>query len=363
MPFTASELANIANSALDNYMGKGDVYAQAIQNKPMMLAFDKYAGTFSGGKGQVSPAVKSGQGGLTLTGYSHDDVVTYGNPTGVKRLGYTWKEMHIGMGLTHTELKHDGITVVENGASQSTSSKSGREQHALANLFEEKMEDMNEDYAVSWDSLIHGDGSSDSKAIAGLAAFILADPSAGSTGGLSRSSNTWWRNRAATAAANAASSGPNAITSSSTGGGALLQFLQEEQRQLTRYARGSRKSMKFAGSDFIGAMEKEFRANGQYAQNGWSGGSSSGTVDGAMPEVVWNNIRIQYDPTLDDLGLAKRMYDIDMRRVKLLYMAGEKMKKANPARPYDRYVMYRGVTTTAVMCAQQLNTSAVYDIA
>ena len=28
-----------------------------------------------------------------------------------------------------------------------------------------------------------------------------------------------------------------------------------------------------------------------------------------------------------------------------------------------RYVMYRGVTTTAVMVAQQLNTSGVYDIA
>ena len=82
-----------------------------------------------------------------------------------------------------------------------------------------------------------------------------------------------------------------------------------------------------------------------------------------MPSVTWNGITVEYDPTLDDLGLAKRCYNIDMRRIKLLYMAGEKMKKANPARPYDRYVMYRGVTTTAVMVAQQLNTSAVYDIA
>lgn len=363
MPFTAAELANIANASLDHYMGRGEVYAQAIQNKPLMQAFDKYAGNFAGGKGQVSPAVKSGQGGLTLSGYSHDDVVAYGNPTGIKRLGYTWKEMHIGMGLTHTELKHDGITVVESGADQTMSNKDGREEEALANLFEEKMEDMNEDYAVSWNGLLYGDGSSDAKAIAGIQSIILADPSLGSTGGLSRTANTWWRNRAATAAAAAAGSGVAAIVSSATGGGALLQFLQEEARQLTRFAKGSRRSMKFAGSDFIGAMEKELRANGQYAREGWSGGGSNGTVDGAMPEVVWNNSKIQYDPTLDDLGLSKRMYDIDMRRVKLLYMKGEKMKKANPARPYDRYVMYRGVTTTAVMCAQQLNTSAVYDIA
>jgi hypothetical protein len=44
-------------------------------------------------------------------------------------------------------------------------------------------------------------------------------------------------------------------------------------------------------------------------------------------------------------------------------MDGQRMQKHNPARPYDRYVMYNGITTTAVMVAKQLNTSAVYDIA
>lgn len=361
MAFTATELENIANSALDYFMGKGEVYKNAIQNKPMLQAFDRAAGTFSGGKGAVSLGVKAGQGGGSLAGYTHDDTVTYYNPASTKRVNFNWKEHHIGIGVTHTELKHDGITVVESGGSDRTAEKDGREEHALANLLNEKLEDMNEDYAVSLDGLIHGDGSSDVKALAGIRAFILDDPALGSTGGLARTTNTWWRNRAATAAANLAGSGFGAITSSAADGGALLQFLQAEERQLNRFARGSRRSAKFAGSDFIGAVEKELRANGQYAQNGFNGGR--GTVDGAMPQVVWNGITIQYDPSLDDLGLSKRMYDIDMRRVKLLYMAGEKMKRANPARPYDRYVIYRGITTTAVMVAQQLNTSGVYDIA
>ena len=38
------------------------------------------------------------------------------------------------------------------------------------------------------------------------------------------------------------------------------------------------------------------------------------------------------------------------------------MKKTQPARPYDRYVMYKGLTSTGVMVAQQLNTSGVYEI-
>jgi hypothetical protein len=48
--------------------------------------------------------------------------------------------------------------------------------------------------------------------------------------------------------------------------------------------------------------------------------------------------------------------------VRLLYMDGNRMKKHNPARPYDRMVMYNGISMTGVLVAKQLNTSAVYDI-
>ena len=133
MPFTVAELTNIANSALDVYLGKGEVYKQNIQNKPLIAEMDAGAKTFAGGKGSVSLAVKAGQGGLTLSGYTHDDVVSYGNPASTKRISFPWREHFIGMGLTHTELKTDGITVVETDAKQSMSDKSGREEFALAN--------------------------------------------------------------------------------------------------------------------------------------------------------------------------------------------------------------------------------------
>ena len=118
--------------------------------------------------------------------------------------------------------------------------------------------------------------------------------------------------------------------------------------------------MRFAGSDFIGAYERELRANGQYTNTGFASGN-----DGAMGDISFNKVPFIYDPTMDDLGLSKRCYTIDMGRtgVRLLYMDGQRMKKHNPARPYDRYVMYNGITTTAVLIAKQLNTSGVYDIA
>lgn len=355
MPFTADELTNINNSTLENYIEKGTVFKQNVANKPMLKAFDEAAGSFAGGNQYVSLGVKSGQGGGSLAGYTHDDQVSYYNPTSNKRVRYAWKEHHIGQTLTHTELKIDGIDISDSG---SPSEMSGREMQVLANLLDEKNDDLGEDYAKSLDSLIHGDGSTDTKALAGIQSLILASPAVGTTGGLGRPINTWWRNRAATAAY-AAAGGQNAITSAATNGGVLLQFLQKEFRQLGKYAQGGTRWRFFAGTDFIDALETELRANGNYTQDGFM---REGAADGGMGDVFFKKKKIEWDPTLDDLSLSKRMYVIDMKRVRLLYMNGQRMKKHTPSRPYDRYVMYNGITTTAVMAAQQLNTSGVYDI-
>jgi len=361
MPYTADELANINNSVLELHLNQGTVFKQNVLNKPMLKAFDAAAGKFAGGKDNVTLGVKAGQGGGSLSGYSHDDRVSYYTPASNKRVRYPWKEHHIGITITHSEMKTEGIEVVESGSDQSTRMVSGREKFVLANLLDEKIDELNEDYAVSLDNLVHGDGTTDTKALAGIQSFIFANPASGTTGGLGRS-NTWWRNRAATAAYGGAG-GQGAITAAVADGGALLQFLQKEKRQLMKYAQGGVRHRCFAGSDLIDAMEKEMRANGYYSSNGFRDRGSVDAEMATMEGVPFGNWNIEYDPSLDNLGLAKRLYVIDMRRIKLLYMNGQRMKKHNPARPYDRYVMYNGITTTAVMVAQQLNTSAVYDIA
>jgi hypothetical protein len=359
MPFTSDEIANINNAVLETFIDRGTVFKQNVANKPMLEAFNAAAGKFTGGKDNVSFAVKAGQGGGSLQGYSGDDQVNYYNPTGIKRARFPWKEHHIGMVVTMTELKVDGINVTEDGADQNTSPMDDRENQALANLLEEKNDTLGEDYAYSLDRLIHGDGSSDAKAIAGIQALILDSPTVGTTGTIGRVANTWWRNRAATVA-NGLAGGQGAITSNTANGGALIEFMEKEWLQLSKYRQGSSRYKLFAGSDWIAAYRKEMRANGYYTNTGLKG-----TVDGSQGPVEWKGIDIVWDPTLDDLGLSKRMYVIDMGRtgVRLLYMDGNRMKKHNPARPYDRYVMYNGITMTGVMVAKQLNTSGVYDIA
>ena len=359
MAFTADEIANINNTSLERFVRKGKVAVQNVEQKPMLAAFDQTAQEFPGGNGFISLGVMSGQGGGTMQGYSGDQQVGFYNPTGNKRVRYAWKEHHIGMGVTHTELKNNGIDVVENGADAEIEDMSGGEEVRLAHIMDTKDAMFAEDYSKSMDSLVHGDGAADPMSMAGVQSLILASPAVGTTGGLSRVTNAWWRNRAATAAY-ASAGGQGAITVNPANGGALIEFLEKEWLQLVRYAEGSPRWRLFAGSDFIAGYQKELRANGSYTQTGFMGGA-----DGGMGATPFKGNKIQYDPTLDNLGLSKRLYVVDMSLtgIRLYYMSGNRMKKHTPARPYDRYVFYKAVTNTAVMAAQRLNTSAVYDIA
>lgn len=346
MAFTPEEVGNITNAALDWYEDKGNVNLQSIQKKPLLAAMDAKSKTFPGGKGNVSLAVK-GDYASTLQGYSTDDTVNYVNPAKVKRVNYPWKEHHIGITLTITELHVDGISVVDSTTSSETSNHSDREMTALVDLLKDKIEDMTESYDRGMNNLLWGDGTADPKALAGIQSIILNVPAVGTTGGLDRATYSWWRNRAQLG-----------IVSAATNGGVLLQVMQTELRQLTRFTDNSSITW-LAGSDFINAMEVELRANGNYTMTGYM----QGGTDGGMKALTFQGIDVVYDPTLDTLGKNKFAYLIDRNAIFLMYMASEKKKKHAPARPAEKYVMYRAMTTVGVMAARRLNSSGVYSIA
>lgn len=356
MPFSPGELTNIANASLDFYMNKGTAFMQTIQDRPLLKHLEASAKTFSGGKGDISLALQGDFGtgsNDSVAGYTHDDTVTFFTPANIRRVNFPWREHHIGLTLTHTELKIDGISVTDtNGAGTSNHSK--REMHALVNLLENKMADFAERNARSRNTLSWGDGTADAKGMAGMRAAIVANPTTGTYGGLNRATVTWWRNRARTAA-HAAAGGAGAVVSNPANGGALLQVLQSEHRQLRRF--GGKPSKFLAGSDFIGAMETEMRANGQYSQNGFRG-----KQDGAMGGLSFDGVTIEYDPTLDDLGLAKRGYWWDPNDIYLTKMEQEWGKQHTPSRPFNQFVLYRSVTYTGQLVAKRLNSALVIDI-
>tara|TARA_R100000458_G_scaffold35913_1_gene33295 strand:- start:634 stop:1683 length:1050 start_codon:yes stop_codon:yes gene_type:complete len=349
MAFSSDETANIANAVLEYYIDRGTVWSQSLQDKPLLQALDKASKTFPGGKENISVAVK-GDYQSALTGYTHDTEVTYANPAKIKRVNYPWEEHHVGIEISLTELKKDGISVVDtNGAS--TSNHSEREKTALVNLLEDKVEDMLEGYARSLNSLLYGDGST-ANSVQGIRSFIADNPAASGSavGGLSTVDNTWWRNRFA-------------IDIATSGTTPVAHKMHQELRQLRRY--GGKPNLAVCGSSFLDQLVSELRSTGYFTQNGWN---TSGATDIGVADVHYGNLKFVYDPTLDDLTIsgvepAKRCYIIDTSKMCLYYMEGEKMKRHNPARPHNKYMIYRAITTTCAMVGTQLNCHGVYEIA
>lgn len=347
MPFTAQELANIANAALDFHV-KGPAFDQAIQEKPLMKALKAAQETFPGGKEYITWPLK-GVHTTAIQGYTHDDSVSYANPANIKRGQASWYEIHAGISFTGTELKKDGISVVDSLSGSETSEHTDRELTVLTGLLEDKLNDMTEGWADTFNLMVWKDGTQDAKQVPGIQSFILDAPTTGVTFGVDRAANSWFRNRASLAVAS---------NSSTWSAQPLIRVLQQEMRQLRRY-QGMKPTHFFAGSDFIDALEMELRSNGTFTQDGFS----KKRIDLSVADLAFKGIEVHYDPTLDDLSKAKYCYALDMKNIKLKVMDGEDMKQHSPARPEDKYVYYRAMTWTGGMIAKGLRGCGVYSIA
>jgi hypothetical protein len=346
MAFTAGELANIANAVID-YKLRGPANAQTKQVRPLYDALMSKKKSFAGGKGSIDWPVK-GVYTTTAAGYTHDDTVSYANPANIKRAAVNWYEVHGGISMTLTELKIDGISVVDSLNSSDTSNHSERELTTLTGLLEDKVDDMQEGFARSMSDMFWKDGTQDSKAIPGIRSFILNNPTAvGNTFGIDRVANAWWRNRFALG-----------VDVSTPGNLNLVTKLQQEFRQLRRFGKGP--THMFCGSDFLDGFEKELRSKGNFTLEGWS---KSGKIDASVADLAFKGLELVYEPSLDDLTLAKYCFALDLNAIQLRPMDGEDMKVHSPARPADKYVLYRAVTFTGAITANQLNTSGVYSIA
>jgi hypothetical protein len=348
MAFSAGELSNIANAALDFYV-RGEAFANNIQNKPLLNALMGKQKTFPGGKGNISIPVK-GDYTTAIAGYTHNDTVSYANPANIKRASFPWKEVHAGIAVTLSELKIDGISVADSTTGAKTVEHGDRELTALTNLLQDKLDDMGEGWSKSFNTMLWKDGTQDAKQVPGVLSLITDTPSSGTVGGIDRSVSTWWQNRSLV--------GANKITASATNQ-TLTKTLRSEYRQLTRF--GGKPTLLLCGSGFLTALEDEVQAKGSYTLQGFA---KKGTTDIGMPVISMLGVGdFVYDPTLDDLSYSKRAYFIDESAIQLYVMEGEDRKTHNPARPYNQYVLYRAMTWTGGLAARQFNSSAVYEVA
>lgn len=346
--FTVDQVEVIANSTLDHYMERRKVTPQSLQDKPLLKALRAKEKTFAGGKGAITGAVK-GEYSTGIQGFVNDDAVGYGNPANTKRWSFPWKLLHAGIQFSMHECAVDGISITDSTMGKTTSEHSDREIQALVNIIEEKLDDMEEGSERAINLMYWRDGTQDANLIPGITSLVVDSPAAAvAIGGIDPVQNTWWRNRANLAIN---------LGSTAADQGVILT-LQKEYRQLRKF--GGNPTVWLAGSDMIDEIEKELRAKGNYTLEGWN---SKSKTDGGMADIAFKGNMIQYDPTLDDLGYAKRLYVLDLNDIFPMVIEGENWKRHTPARPHNKYVFYRAKTYMGGLVARKRNGCGVYGFA
>jgi len=350
MAVSAAILNLAANAVMDFHFQRGKVFDQAIQEKPLLAWLAGKSKVFPGGKEQITVRVV-GDYTSSFMGYSYDDTVSYGNPANLKTLVFPWKEIHDGYTMTYTELKQEGVHVVDSLDGKSTSESSDRDQILLAGILDHKNEQLAEGWARGCNDMSWKDGTQDAKQVPGILSFILDDPTTATlVAGIDQSVSTWWQN--------AYSIGVNAATASNQN---LTNALETKWRQVRRY--GGKPDKAFAGSDWLDAYVKECRVNGSLSQTGFA----DKTMDNSNGEAAFKRVPIVYDPTLDDLGRSKYCYFLDGKTIRPMDMDSEgtltQPKKHFPARPEDKYVLYRGLTWSGGLICTKRNANLVSSIA
>lgn len=350
MAVTLSVASDIANMAL-TYFVRGKVFEQTTQKKPLLKWLRDNQETFPGGKDNISTAVQGVFMSDTSTffaGYSEADALTFTQGDNVLRAAYAWKEVFAGFVVSWTELKKDGITIVD--GTDSVKEHSKVELTRLTSIYKARLKNFAESWARRMNTMLWADGSQDSKQCPGILSILTDATATGTTGGLSRATYAWWRHRAKI--------GANKLTASATDQ-TLTRTLRSEITQLTRYGGAPNKAL--CGSAFIDALALEVQGKGIYTQEGFT---NKGKTDLGMAQISMMGLgNFEYDPTLDDLGFSKRCYVMDSNTLRLRPMEGEDNKTLDPVRPYDQLVFLKGMTWTGGLECIQLNGQGVYEVA
>lgn len=338
----ADTLNEILNTTLPLYL-KNELFNQNLDDRPTLAKMIERQKTFAGGP-DVRLNVKGNYDGHGQW-LNDDGPVDFRNPNGTMQAIYPWYALHDGIEIGYTALKAAGFSV---GDGSKISEHSKTDAIRITNYLETCYEDLKESIPISMQQMLWQDGTQDSAASPGLPFFIADDPTTGTVGGISRASNTFWRNRALV--------GANKITHSTTTQ-LLTATMKAESRQLRR--KGGKPDFFPAGSTFIKALELEAYAKGNLTQVGFGDKNTKVGIGGISITGLGD---VVYEPMLDDMGYAARMYAIDTSKVHTMVMDGEEFKTHMPARPHDTFKFYKSVTWTGMVVAKQLNGCGVYEV-
>lgn len=339
MNYSAEGLDQILQSYLPHYV-KNKLFRQDVQRTPAMNEFKKKQKTYSGFELRLN-IVSDRQHSIELI-TSPDQSVTFNRYGQMKQAVYTGQTSHIGLNVPWLELLGAGYNLSSGDEGKFTPTKD--EQNRIQKFLESKFEQMEHDerYGFSQDR-IWSDGTN---GFAGITAFISLTPTVGTTGSISRLTNSKWRNRSLVGASKISYSATNQT---------LSNTLRGEMRFLAKFGAPNFKG--YVGSSFLKALEVEAYAKGYLTQTGFNGGA-----DLSIPSITLNGVEFMYEPALDDLSLQAYCYIVDTNAINLYMNEGNNFTTHNPKRAPQDLQYYHSILWTGMLAANQLNTSGVYQV-
>lgn len=340
---------DIAAAALIFYV-REEMLSQTTTDKPLLKWLKAGSKSFPSGNGKISLPIQvafMSDSPTFLQGYTQDDAATVLTASNMLRAEYTWKELISMLAITWTDLKIDGISVIDDTKGGKTSEHSGDGLTRLTSILKNRMNDFGESWARATTTMFWQDGSQDAKQCPGITSIITDNPAVGSTGGQPRATLPAWRNRAQLGIV------------ASPANGTLIQFLNSELVQLRRF--GGKPNKALCGSAWLDALRSELYAKGYFTMTGFSGEKATDLGMGGLH--ISGMGKFEYDPFLDVLGMSKRCYILDGSKLRLQPMEMEDNKVLTPERPYNYMLYLYGMTWTGCITCNQLNGNGVYSVA
>jgi len=343
MAFTVADLTDNAVFLLDKFKRnkKPEDIIIHTRNKPLLRKLLDGKEEYGSGKDNFSEPVQgalmSDTAGM-YAGVQGDDTLTFTGPANAVDTAFPFRMMWAGLQMTRDDLMKHGIDVVPNSMNLQFTAEDANK---LADFMGTKQRDFEESKAVSRNAMLWGDGTGDTKAIAGLQSIITLDPTAGTCGGISRASG-WWQHIARTGVGGALPK-----VSYSKAGQTLTATLDTDFRNLGVY--GAVTDVWLAGGDYIDAVKSEMRAAGQQTVTGWADSKTGILIKG----IKVGSYEIEHDPTLDLLGFSKRLYAFPSSAIKLRPMKGHWDRNEARNEPADQLLYLIGTIDRGTLSQNQ----------
>jgi hypothetical protein len=356
MPFTSEQLAYAGNAAINYYL-RNDPVDQINVARPLIKLLSERKKDYVGGLQYVVEQLRYSNDS-NFQSYFGDTQVTYNRKRTLQQGKFVWGSFHDGFGLNEDELAQNGIIMTDDRSS----TPSEAEKVQITNLLKENMETLKLGWQQNFDIMLHLDGTQSATNIPGLDLLVSTTPTVSSVvGGLDQSIYSWWQN--------------TAITSISTStAGNLTQQMEIAWRDCTRYG-GFAPDTILVGENFLDAYREDAKLTVNrtiFVKENMKGGVTmdASVGDGTRTGLYFKNVEVRWDPVMTELDALyaptipweKRCYFINSRFLSLRPITGHWMVPRKPARVYDRYVHYWGLTAKAAFTVSKRNAHAVLSI-